>query len=144
MQKLVSREEFLGVLETQWGSYLQRFQAKPALEQTVFLQSQGYPSLSALLAHVIAWWSEGIQEIGQFRSDPAKTPTDYDVDSFNAQAVAHYAPLSEADVLRLFEETRLRLLGLVKELSPQELDHPAINNRLVWEILNHYKEHELN
>ena len=87
-------------------------------QQAEFLQKQGFARFRDVLAHIIAWWEQGIAVI---QAGSAEDPADVeDVDAFNAQAVARFADLEESQVLAQFEETRLTLANLV-DMLPDEV-----------------------
>jgi len=138
-----SREQFLDSLANGWQPLVERFQQLSAPEQTAFLEKQGYATFSALLAHIIAWWQDGVQVVAQMRADPSLALPDYDVDSFNARAVERFSPLSGAALIQLYETQRRAMVELITSLSDAELDHGPINTRLYYEIIMHWTEHEL-
>ena len=139
----ITREQFLDRLQHCWQPLVRRFQGLSAPEQNAFLAKQGYATLSALLAHIIAWWQDGAQVIAQLRADPSLTLREYDVDRFNARAVKKFSPLSEAALIQMYEQQRQVMVALVNSLSDAELDHRQINTRLYYEIIMHWNEHEL-
>jgi hypothetical protein len=139
----ITREQFINLLKTGWGSYLKQFQSLSVEEQNAFLVRQGYAGLAELLAHVVAWWQDGSGKIAEMRADPAVKNPDYDVDSFNAQALRRFAGTSGAQMEELYETQRLAMLDLVESLSPAELADERINTRLYYEIVAHLQEHAL-
>ena len=142
--RTVSRDHFLDRLLYQWQPFVSRFTSLPALEQKEFLAKQGYASLSDLLAHIIAWWQDGAETIAKMQADPSLPPGDYDVDAFNARAVQRFQGWAESAVIQTYETQCQVMLDLVKRLSDVELYNPRINARLYYEIMMHWKEHELN
>ena len=64
-----------------------------------------------------------------------------DVDAFNAQAVARYADLEEAQVLSQFDETRLTLASLVDMLPDEIIQRPNVQDWLRADVIDHYFEH---
>ena len=139
----VTRAQVLTVLQQDWGAYVPRFQSLPPETQAEVLRHQGYARLADLLAHIIAWWREGQQMVAQWLLDPTLEEPHYDVDAFNAQAVARFAQADEADVLRTFEETRLAWLALVNRLPNEFFNSPKQADRLHIEIIGHLAEHAL-
>ena len=138
-----SRDQFLTRLDTRWRTYAERFYRLDPAEQRAYLDRQGYPSFGSLLAHVVAWWQEGAAVIAKMRADPTFPPPDYDVDTFNAQAVQKFSGMSETAMLEVYETQRQTMRDLVAGLSDADLDHEAINRRLFYEILGHWSEHAL-
>jgi hypothetical protein len=140
----VTRDELTNRLQESWQPYMERFQALTPDQQSDFLLRQGYASLSALLAHIIAWWQDGEKIIQLMRGNPGMPLADYDVDSFNARAVERFAGQPESAMRELFNAQCAAMLRLVIDLSDAELAQTNINTRLYYEILMHWTEHELN
>ena len=140
----ISREQFLDCLQNNWLAYVSRFNALPPHEQAAFLKKQGYARLGDLLAHIIAWWQDGAQFIVALRLYPSLPLPEFDVDAFNARAVAKYAALSDSELILAYETQRRAMVSLVEGLSGAELDTEKINTRLYYEIISHWTEHELN
>ncbi len=144
--------QILSTLLNGWGTYVARFRHLSAEEQAAFLQRQGYARLADLLAHVAAWWADGLERTAALRADPdlppqenpQGVPSGYDVDAFNARAVAAVRGLEESDVIALFDTRREALLAFVRSLSPGELErNPALSKRLHVEVISHLREHEI-
>jgi hypothetical protein len=138
-----TREDFRDRLQNSWQFLIERYAALPPAEKASFLARQGYPALSGLLGHIIAWWQDGAQVVEAMRSDPTLPLPDYDVDSFNARAVERFSGQPEVQVLAQFETQRAAMLQLVNALSDAELAQSNINTRLYYEILMHWTEHDL-
>ena len=139
----IAREQFVDCLTRQWQALVGRFEGLSVEEQAAFLKRQGYATFGNLLGHIIAWWQDGAQVVEAMRADAAMPLPDYDVDDFNARAVARFSALNEADVLREYETQRQSMLRLVNELSDDELRRENINKRLYYEIIMHWSEHML-
>ncbi len=139
----LTREQTLNNIENDWGTYVQGFQALAPDAQAAFLAQQGYARLGDLLGHIIAWWKEGLTAVRAMVADPNYTSRDYDVDSFNAQAVEAYRNFDDDAVIKSFEETRQAWLELVKELPAEAFDNQKIINRLDLELIEHLAEHAL-
>ena len=139
----ISREQFQQRLQDDWQALPVRFQGLPPAEQAAYLEIQGYATLGGLLSHILAWWLDGEQAVAAFRINPALPLQEYDVDSFNAQAVARFAPLGEEEILRRYQTQRQGMFDLVNSLSEEELHGEHIHRRLYYEIIMHWKEHLL-
>ena len=144
--------QILSTLLNGWGTYVARFRHLSAAEQAAFLERQGYARLADLLAHVAAWWGDGLERMKLLRADPdlpprenpQGVPSGYDVDSFNARAVEGVRHLEESDVIALFDSRREALLAFVRGLAPGELErNPALSKRLHVEVISHLREHEI-
>jgi hypothetical protein len=59
----ITLKSVCGLLEGDWKDYISRFQALFPAAQAAFLEKQGYKRLTDLLAHIVAWWEEGMQAI---------------------------------------------------------------------------------
>jgi hypothetical protein len=128
-------------LETDWGSYVEKIQALPPLERQAFVERQGYRRLADLLAHVIAWWEEGLPAIDALIADPQWVTPDYEVDAFNAAAVARFASWDEGAVIALFEKRRREWVELVERIPEEAWQIPDLGKRVEIEIIGHYGGH---
>jgi hypothetical protein len=138
------RSRTLHLLENEWATYGMRFRQLPPAAQASFLAGQGYARLGDLLAHVDAWWREGIQTVEALLRDPAFPDKAYDVDAFNAQAVEAARTRTEEQVEHAFEETRREFLEMVLRLPPEACAaEKSIDKHLTMEVIGHYKEHRL-
>ena len=139
----ITREDVRKSLQEDWASYPERLLALPPTEWENFLHKQGYARLADLLGHVIAWWQDGMLVINEMLNDPSRTNPEYDVDSFNAQAIARFQQKEEAEVLEEFETTRLAFLSMVNHLPESAFADPRITGRLYPETIGHLQEHKI-
>jgi hypothetical protein len=139
----ITRDQILESLHADWGSFVERFHHLSSETQAVYLQQQGYARFADLLAHVIAWWQEGLAAIPIILSNPAYTPPEHDVDQFNAQAVERFHDRSEAAISTLFSDLRQQWIELVNGLPADAFQDEKIAWRLHVEIIGHYAEHNL-
>lgn len=139
----ITREQILEALHTDWGTYIDRFQRLSPEAQAAYLQQQGYAHFADLLAHVIAWWREGLQAIPTLLADPSYTAPEHDVDQFNAQAVERFRDLQEPAVAAMFENLRQQWLELVGGLPDEAFQNRQIADRLHIELIGHFEEHYL-
>ncbi len=138
---LIPRKQFLELLSGEWAAYVPRCRQFSPAELQAFLQQQGYANLTGLLGHVVAWWQDGQLTVQRMLQEPAYQNPDYDVDSFNAQAVEKFGGLDEPQMVALFEQQREKMRALVESLSDSQLADERINNRLFYEIVYHIQEH---
>jgi hypothetical protein len=129
----------IDMLQREWGACVARFNALSAEQQAAFLKKQGFGRFRDLLAHIIAWWEQGIAVIEG--SSPEDACDVEDVDVFNAQAVERFGQLEEAQVLAQFEDTRLTLANLIDMLPDEVLAKPNVRSWLRADVLDHYYEH---
>lgn len=140
---MIIRTQLLAVLEDDWDTYMMRFHLLPPDRQEFWLARQGYARFADLLAHIIAWWAAGLADVAAMVADPDYRQQDYDVDAFNARAVAEAAAMGEATVIEQFESQRVQWLMLVTDLTDEALATQQIADRLQMELIGHLKEHQL-
>ena len=73
------------------------------------VNEQGYEQFRDMLAHILAWWEEGMEIILALADGREFERRKYDFDAFNAEAVAKYRSWDEAEFLSQFEETRQKM-----------------------------------
>ena len=137
----LTREQVVSALRDGWGTYIACFERLSPQAQAAFLARQGYACLADLLAHVVAWWEEGLQAIPALLDDPTFSSPDHDVDAFNAQAVERCRGLDEPAMVEIFEAARRAWLDLVARLPDDALRNKRIAGRLHIEIIGHLAEH---
>lgn len=142
--EITDRRVFVDRLRKDWARLVVRYRALSLEEQQAYLARQGYASLGALLAHIIAWWMDGQQVVENMREKPEVPLAHYDVDAFNARAVEKFGAMGEDTIVEMFEAQRASMLDLVSNLGDQEIQQPNINTRLYYEIIMHWKEHQIN
>ncbi len=140
---IITREQLLSTLHTDWGTFVERYQRLTPEAQAVYLQQQGYARFADLLAHVIAWWQAGLATIPLMLSDPVYASPDVDVDQFNAQAVARFHDVAESVVRAIFADLQRQWIELITDLPAEAFDDEKIVWRLNIEIIGHYAEHSL-
>ena len=140
---VITRQGVLDLLWGDWAEYVDRFQHLPAAGQAVFLEKQGYERLADLLAHIVAWWEVGLQNIQCYRSDPTALQPEIDVDSFNAQAVQAVRGVTDAEGIKVFEDARRKFVELVQELSADDFQDERVLDQIRWELVNHLEDHRI-
>jgi hypothetical protein len=139
----LSRKDILDTLQTGWGTYVQRFQKMSPAAQTAFLKQQGYARLADLLAHVVAWWEVGHHAIDNYLSNPAFVPPGYNVDSFNAEAVAGVSGVDEHTMIESFEKARISLIAYIRSLPDAAFENEKVVNQFNMDVIGHLQEHAL-
>lgn len=139
----IGKQRALDYLEHEWGTYVERFQRLSQYEQKIRLEKNGYESLRDLLAHVLAWWDEGIGIILAIAEDRPFERKKYDFDAFNAEAVAKYKPWDEDEFIAYFEETRQKMSADLTSLDEAVFENRRVNAWLRAVILAHAREHLL-
>jgi hypothetical protein len=139
----ITRQNVLDLITRDWGNYISQFRRLSPAEQAAFLEKQGYHRLADLLAHIAAWWQEGLQSIEDYKKDPAAKQPEIDVDTFNAQAVESVRGLPEDEVVRSFEEMRCKFAEVVRRLSDEDFKDERVVNQIRMELVNHLEDHRI-
>jgi hypothetical protein len=138
-----TRRQVLTVLQNEWATYVERFQRLSPEERSAFLEKQGYSRLADLLAHIIGWWEVGYQAIENYLADPQYQKPQYNVDEFNAKAVASVQNLNETTVIQSFEQKRKFLLDWVTKLSDAAFENDKVVNQFNMELIGHLSDHAI-
>ena len=137
------QQQVLDILRQDWAEYIPQFRRMPPEAQAAFLAAQGYARFGDLLAHIVAWWQVGHQSIQRYLSDPTFQPPQYDVDAFNADAVAQAAAKSEDEIAASFEAMRAILVDFVEQLPEAAFENEKVLRQLNMEFNGHLSEHQL-
>ncbi|HJS17696.1 MAG TPA: ClbS/DfsB family four-helix bundle protein, partial [Anaerolineales bacterium] len=133
----------LEYMELEWGTYVERFQRLPQVEQEKRVNETGYDSFRDLLAHILAWWEEGMSIILATAEGREFERRKYDFDAFNAEAVARYRTWDETEFITHFEETRQKTAADLKSIDESAFDNRRVKVWLNGIILLHAREHLL-
>jgi len=139
----VTTPQLLDALQAGWGQYAAGFGRLSPAEQAAFLQRQGYSRFHDLLAHVCAWWEETLEVVTAILEASELPERHYDVDAFNAAAVAKCQDWKESDLLTHYENLLEALLYLVAELPEEALTNRRIAGWLHASVVEHLHEHRL-
>ena len=139
----ITKQRTLDYVHLEWGTYIERFNRLPKAEQEKRLGTVGFESFRDMLAHVLAWWEEGMVPIRAIAEGREYERKKYDYDAFNAEAVAKYKNWEEAKFMAHFEKTRQKT-----EADLQSMDEAVFENRRVraWVngiFIHHAREHLL-
>src|SRR5690606_34311654 len=133
----ITKQRVLEYVDLEWGTYVERLQRLPETERVERIQEMGYSSLRDLLAHVLAWWEEGmgiILAIAQGRPFERKK---YDFDVFNAEAVAKYRSWDEPEFMTHFEKSRQKMRDELQSLEESVFENRRVQAWLRAIIVNH-------
>jgi len=133
----------LDILQNDWAEYVSAFQTLPPEKQAEFLKRQGFMRFRDVVAHVIAWWEDGMDAIHAISKDPAYQHPERNTDAYNAEAIAIFGKLDEAEVWRKFESVRQNLMELAINLPDETFDHKDVQEWLKADVIEHYYEHAL-
>ncbi|MCI0554321.1 MAG: ClbS/DfsB family four-helix bundle protein [Anaerolineae bacterium] len=136
-------------MEREWGTYVERFNRLPEDEQVRRVNEQGYESFRDMLAHILAWWDEGMRIILAIAEERPFERKKYDFDVFNAEAVARYKSWDEAEFMAHFEKTRQKMESDLKRCPERvegSMNEAVFENRRVksWIrgiVILHAREH---
>lgn len=137
----ITKQRALDYMESEWGTYVERFNRLPDEEQKKRLREMGYESLRDMLAHILAWWDEGVGIIRLIAEQRPFERRKYDFDAFNAEAVATYKPWDEAGFLAHFESTRQKVAADLGSMNEAVFENRRVQAWLHGVILHHAREH---
>jgi hypothetical protein len=137
----IGKQRALDYVEYEWGTYVERFNRLTDEEKIRRVKGMGYESLRDLLAHILAWWEEGMEIILAIAEDRPFERKKYDYDVFNAQAVARYQAWKEDELIAHFEKTCRKLAADLASLPEAVFEHRRVRAWLHGVILHHAREH---
>jgi hypothetical protein len=137
----ITKQRALDYVEFEWGTYIERFQRLPVEERDQRVKEMGYESFRDMLAHILAWWEEGMEIILAIAQDRPFERKKYDFDAFNAEAVAKYKPWNENEFMAHFENTRQKMGADLASIEETTFENRRIQGWLHGIILHHAREH---
>jgi hypothetical protein len=137
----ISKQRTLDYVEFEWGTYIERFNCLPEEEQKKRVKEMGYESFHDLLAHILAWWQEGLGIIHAIAEDRPLERKKYDFDAFNAESVARYKAWDEISFLDHFEKTRQKMQTDLASLEAGVFENRRVRNWIHGILLQHAREH---
>ena len=139
----LTRQDILSVLQNDWAEYIHKFRSLSAKAQSAFLRQQGYARFADLLAHIVAWWQVCHQAVERYAADPTAQPMEYDVDAFNARAVAEVSKLDEESVIASYEKMRGLMIEFVIGLPDTAFENKRVVDQLEMDFVGHLSEHQI-
>jgi hypothetical protein len=136
-----SRFLILDTLQNEWNTYVEDFEKIEGKD--AFLEKQGVGNFRELIGHVIGWWEEGERIITGILKDPNFKWQDYDTDVFNAELIAKYNKLPDAEAQKQFENKRLDMIKLVNDLPEDAFTNTDIEDWLAADVVEHFDEHAI-
>jgi hypothetical protein len=137
----ITKQRAIDYVELEWGTYVERFNRLAKDEQDKRVRQMGYESLRDLLAHILAWWEEGMGVIRAIAEERPFERKKYDFDLFNAEAVAKYKPWEEVEFMSYFEQTRQKIAEDLKSINETVFENRRVRGWLRAIILHHAREH---
>ena len=138
---LITKQRTLNYVEIEWESYIERFNRLPEAEQAERVRQQGYEQFRDILAHILAWWDEGMDVILALAEEREFQRKKYDFDAFNAEAVDKYKSWDEAEFLSQFEETRQKMGADLRSMDEAVFEKPRVKSWIRGILINHAREH---
>jgi len=137
----ITKRRTLEYIEQEWGTYVERFQRLSKDEQEKRMNEAGYERFRDMLAHILAWWDEGMDIITAIAEDRPFERRKYDFDMFNAEAVAKYKDWEEDEFMSQFEKTRQKMGTDLKLMNDAVFENRRVQAWLHAVIYHHAREH---
>jgi len=137
----ITKARTLEYIEQEWGTYVERFQRLPKDEQEKRVKEMGYERFRDMLAHILAWWEEGMGIINATAEGRQIERRKYDADVFNTEAVAKYKDWDEAEFMSQFEKTRQKAGADLKSMDEALFKNRRVKAWLYAVIYHHAREH---
>lgn len=138
---IITKTRTLEYIEQEWGTYVERFQRLPKDVQEKRVKEMGYETFRDMLAHILAWWEEGMDVITAIAEDRPFERKKYDFDAFNVEAVAKYRDWDEAEFMSLFEKTRQKMGADLKSMNEAAFENRRVQAWLHAIVYHHAREH---
>jgi len=135
------KQRTLDFLEIEWGTYIERFNRLSPEEGRKRVNKQGYERFRDMLAHILAWWEEGMGIILAIAEEREYERKKYDFDVFNAEAVAKYKTWDEKELLAHFEGTRLKAIADLKSMNEAAWENKRVRGWVNGIFISHAREH---
>lgn len=137
----ITKQRALDYMESEWGTYVERFNSLSKEEQSTRLKQMGYDAFRDMLAHILAWWDEGMGIIRLIAEERPFERRRYDFDIFNAEAVAKYKPWEDAEFMAHFERARQKMAADLTSMSEAVFENRRVRAWLHGVVLHHAREH---
>ncbi len=137
----ITKQRTLDYVNIEWGTYIERFNRLPKDEQIKRVKDMGYEQFRDMLAHILAWWDEGMGIILAIAQEHEYQRKKYDFDVFNAEAVAKFKLVDEAAFLNQFEETRQKMEADLGAMNEAVFENRRVKNWINGIVLHHAREH---
>lgn len=137
----ITKQRALDYMESEWGTYVERFNSLSKEEQSTRVKQMGYDAFRDMLAHILAWWDEGMGIIRLIAEERPFERRRYDFDIFNAEAVAKYKPWEDAEFMAHFERARQKMAADLTSMSEAVFENRRVRAWLHGVVLHHAREH---
>lgn len=137
----IAKQRALDYMEFEWGTYVERFKRLPLEEQNRRVQDMGFESFRDMLAHILAWWEEGMVIISAIAEEREFERRKYDFAAFNAEAVAKYKTWDYEEFLTHFEDTRQKMEADLGSMNEDVFENRRVKSWLNGIVFHHAREH---
>jgi hypothetical protein len=137
----ITKQRTLDYINTEWGMYVERFGCLPRDEGERRVRQMGYERFRDMLAHILAWWEEGMTIILAIAENREFERRKYDFDVFNAEAVAKYRDWDEREFMAHFEKTRQKMAADIKSINEVVFENRRVKVWLHGILFHHAREH---
>ena len=135
------KQRTLNFLVTEWATYVERFNRLPVEDGVKRVKVQGYEQFRDMLAHILAWWEEGMGIILAIAEEREYERKKYDFDVFNAAAVAKYKNWNEVEFLAHFENTRQKAAADLRSMNEAAWENRRVRSWVNGIFIGHAREH---
>ncbi len=135
------KKRTLDFLEIEWGTYVERFNRWPKEDGIKRVNDQGYQQLRDMLAHVLAWWDEGMEIILAIAEKREYARKKYDFDAFNANAIAKYRTWDEQEFFAHFEKMRQKTVASLSSMNEAAWEDVRAQRWIHAVFIDHAREH---
>ena len=137
----ITKQRTLEYINIEWGNYIERFNRLPKEVQEKRTSAMGYKTFRDMLAHILAWWEEGMPIILAIAGNREYERKKYDFDACNAEAVAKYKTWNEHEFLAHFEKTRQKMAAELGSVSEAAFENRRIKSWANGIFIHHAREH---
>ena len=137
----ITKQRTLDYVTIEWGTYIERFSRLPKDVQEQRVRTMGYESFRDMLAHILAWWEEGMPILLAIAENREYERKKYDFDAFNAEAVAKYKTWEEREFLTHFEKTRQKMGADLKSMNEAAFENRRVKGWANGIFIHHAREH---
>jgi hypothetical protein len=137
----ITKQRTLDYINLEWGTYAERFNRLPKTEQEARLKTLGFESFRDMLAHILAWWEEGMPIIRAIAEEREFERKKYDYDAFNAEAVAKYKSWDEGEFAAHFEKTRQETEAGIQRMNEAVFENRRVRSWANGIFIHHAREH---
>jgi len=137
----ITKQRTLDYVVEEWGTYVDRFGRLPKEEGEKRVRQMGYERFRDMLAHILAWWEEGMGIIIAIAENREFERKKYDFDAFNAEAVAKYKNWDESTFMAHYEKSLRKMAADLKSMDETVFENRRVRAWLRGIILHHAREH---